>query len=37
MEGRLRALLVDFRWGRMDDIFLGALSLQAATNARSAV
>ena len=22
MEGRLRALLGDFRWGRMDDIFL---------------
>lgn len=23
MEGRLQSLLADFRWGRMDDIFLG--------------
>lgn len=24
MEGRLHRLLADFRWGRMDDVFLGA-------------
>jgi len=23
MDGRLQSLLADFRWGRMDEIFLG--------------
>jgi polysaccharide deacetylase family protein (PEP-CTERM system associated) len=30
MEGRLRSLLADFRWGRMDDIFLGAEATEPA-------
>ncbi|HSV46290.1 MAG TPA: XrtA system polysaccharide deacetylase, partial [Ramlibacter sp.] len=29
MEGRLRTLLTDFRWGRMDDIFLGRYAAPA--------
>ncbi len=37
MEGRLGALLGDFRWGRMDDIFLGTASLHPATTGRTAV
>jgi polysaccharide deacetylase family protein (PEP-CTERM system associated) len=37
MEGRLGALLGDFRWGRMDDIFLGTASLHTATTGRTAV
>jgi polysaccharide deacetylase family protein (PEP-CTERM system associated) len=31
MESRLGALLGDFRWGRMDDIFLDRTLTQAAT------
>jgi hypothetical protein len=30
MEARLRRLLADFRWGRMDDIFLGREDLASA-------
>ncbi|WP_284615910.1 XrtA system polysaccharide deacetylase [Aquabacterium humicola] len=30
MEARLRTLLADFRWGRMDDIFLGRTTAPAA-------
>lgn len=37
MENRLRLLLEDFRWGRMDDIFLGCATQGSATAARSAV
>ncbi len=37
MENRLEALLGDFRWGRMDDIFLGNASLHSGTTGRSAV
>ncbi|MCU0968983.1 MAG: DUF3473 domain-containing protein [Rubrivivax sp.] len=36
-ERRLRTLLADFRWGRMDDIFLGQASSHPATQAVSAV
>jgi polysaccharide deacetylase family protein (PEP-CTERM system associated) len=40
MENRLKSLLADFRWGRMDDIFLGRPVLPLApraTTGRSAV
>ena len=37
MESKLRQLLVDFRWGRMDDIFLDRASAAPAHVARSAV
>jgi polysaccharide deacetylase family protein (PEP-CTERM system associated) len=37
MENRLQSLLADFRWGRMDDIFLGRPVLPLATSGRSAV
>jgi polysaccharide deacetylase family protein (PEP-CTERM system associated) len=37
MERRLQSLLADFRWGRMDDIFLGRAPIQIATSALSAV
>ena len=37
MENRLQSLLADFRWGRMDDIFLGRPVLPLATTGRSAV
>jgi len=30
MEPRLRALLADFRWGRMDEIFLDRAVVAAA-------
>ncbi|NRF66497.1 DUF3473 domain-containing protein [Aquincola sp. S2] len=30
MDSRLQALLADFRWGRMDDIFLGRTTVPAA-------
>ena len=31
-EGRLRRLLADFRWGRMDEVFLGARTRAAMVN-----
>ncbi|MDE2146266.1 MAG: DUF3473 domain-containing protein [Burkholderiales bacterium] len=37
MERRLGALLADFRWGRMDDIFLGPRALPRAPGDRAAV
>ncbi|MDE2082403.1 MAG: DUF3473 domain-containing protein [Burkholderiales bacterium] len=37
MERRLGALLTDFRWGRMDDIFLGAAAPPAPARARAAL
>lgn len=37
MENRLAALLADFRWGRMDDIFLGSASAHSVTAGRTAV
>ena len=37
MEGKLRQLLEDFRWGRMDDIFLDRPALTPATVAANAV
>jgi polysaccharide deacetylase family protein (PEP-CTERM system associated) len=37
MEDRLRGLLSDFRWGRMDDIFLGRAPQHVAKPALSAV
>ncbi len=37
MENRLAALLADFRWGRMDDIFLGNASAHSVTAGRTAV
>ena len=37
MESKLRQLLVDFRWGRMDDIFLDRAPAAPAHVARSAV
>ncbi|MDE2565374.1 MAG: DUF3473 domain-containing protein [Burkholderiales bacterium] len=37
MERRLGALLADFRWGRMDDIFLGPRALPHAPGDRPAV
>jgi polysaccharide deacetylase family protein (PEP-CTERM system associated) len=36
-EGRLQRLLADFRWGRMDDIFLGRTRQHPAAAGRSAV
>jgi hypothetical protein len=33
MEGRLNRLLGDFKWGRMDQIFLDKLAERAATTA----
>lgn len=36
-EAKLRQLLADFRWGRMDDIFLDRPAVTAAPVARSAV
>jgi polysaccharide deacetylase family protein (PEP-CTERM system associated) len=36
MENRLRALLADFRWGRMDDIFLDRTPTHSATAGQSA-
>ncbi|MDE1947165.1 MAG: DUF3473 domain-containing protein [Burkholderiales bacterium] len=36
MENRLRCLLADFRWGRMDDIFLAQAVAAAPIAARSA-
>jgi polysaccharide deacetylase family protein (PEP-CTERM system associated) len=37
MDGRLQRLLADFRWGRMDDIFLGRAPSPPATAGQSAV
>jgi len=37
MERRLKSLLTDFRWGRMDDIFLDRGATPLATAGRSAV
>ena len=37
MENRLKSLLADFRWGRMDGIFLDRPPLHPATSGRSAV
>lgn len=37
MEGRLNGLLADFRWGRMDDIFLDRAMKHVVTTALSAV
>ncbi|MBU6256960.1 MAG: DUF3473 domain-containing protein [Burkholderiales bacterium] len=37
MDGRLQQLLADFRWGRMDDIFLGPRRAAVAHAAESAV
>jgi polysaccharide deacetylase family protein (PEP-CTERM system associated) len=37
MENRLRSLLSDFRWGRMDDIFLGCRATHLATAGHNAV
>ncbi len=37
MESKLRQLLADFRWGRMDDIFLDRSAAASAPVARSAV
>lgn len=37
MEPRLRRLLADFRWGRMDDIFLAAVAGTNASRTGSAV
>jgi hypothetical protein len=30
MEGRLKQLLLDFKWGRMDQIFLNPITSGAA-------
>jgi polysaccharide deacetylase family protein (PEP-CTERM system associated) len=37
MDERLQSLLADFRWGRMDDIFLGRPLIQPATAGQSKV
>ena len=37
MENRLASLLADFRWGRMDDIFLDNASAHSVTTGRTAV
>jgi polysaccharide deacetylase family protein (PEP-CTERM system associated) len=37
MENRLASLLADFRWGRMDDIFLDNASAHSVTAGRTAV
>lgn len=37
MDARLQKLLADFRWGRMDDIFLGRAQTHPATAGQSAV
>ena len=36
MEGRLKQLLQDFSWGRMDSIFLGAISQKSSPEALAA-
>ena len=36
MEGRLKRLLQDFSWGRMDSIFLGAISQKSSPEALAA-